>query len=806
MALAQDIRFAFRGLTRKPAFAAIVVVTLALGIGANTAIFSVANALLLRQLPYPEPERLALLSWERIATGERQGDLSWPRIMQIRDLNRSFSGVAAFTPENFDLTGHGAPEQVRAARVSWNFFDILGLKPDAGRWFSPQEDKAGGSNVVVLSHEFAGRLFGAGAAVGQTLTLDDAIYTVAGILPAGFHFDSVGPVDVFAPRVFELNALTPVQLNAGAGFLNAVARLKPGASFASASAEMETLSAPYRREHPAFPDADPGVAVHVGNLRDEMVSSVRTAVWILFGAVGVVLLIACANVASLLLSRALGRNREIAVRAAIGATRAAIIRQLLVESLLLSACAGLAGIVLGMWGAEALASLAGDTLPRAEEIHADGAVLAFTTAISLLAGIVFGLAPAWQTSRPDVNSVLRAEGRGATAGRHRNVLRNLLVVGQVALSMLLLIGAGLLTRSFAALRGAPPGFVPDRVLTMNVSPSPTRYSRPALASFYHSLMGSIRALPGVQAAAGATALPLNSTRLTPALPEGQPPVALSRRPIFNVQSLTPGYAAAMRIPLIEGREFDARDEVPSAPRVLVINRALAHRYWPHESAVGKHILVGLAAQPSLIVGVLGDVHNMSLAEEVKPEIDLPYAQLPGMPVSLIVRTAGDPHQVTRSVAQCVFALDRELPVTSVRTMEEILEAGSAQPRFTTSLLSSLALAALILAVVGIYSAIAYSVAERRQEMGIRIALGAARADILKLVLLRGVFLAAAGIAIGITASLVSTRLLASMLYRVSATDPLTFAGGAALFLAVATAASYIPALRATRVDPIETLR
>jgi putative ABC transport system permease protein len=539
-AFLQDARFALRVFRNNPAFAAISIFTLAVGIGANTAIFTVANALLLRQLPYPAADRLTLISYQRVATGEKESDLSWPRFTMIRDLNQSFSGVAAFTEETFNLTGRGAPEQLKAGRISWNFFGVLGIAPAAGRWFVPEEDKPGGPPVVVATHEFWVRHFGPNASLaGQTLTLNNAMYTVIGLLPPGFHFDSLGAVDLYAPRVFDLSLLSPTQLNAGAGFLSCVARLRPGVSLSRAQAEMNTLAVQYRREYPKFPDADPGLAVRVGDLRDEIVSSVRAAIWILFGAVGLVLLIACANVASLLLSRALGRSREIAVRTAMGATRADIFRQLLTESVLLAACGGLAGAALGSWMARALAAVAGQSLPRASEIRPDAAVLAFTVFVSVATGVLFGLAPAWQLSRPDVNSTLRAEGRGATSGRRRNALRNLLVIGQVALSMVLLVAAGLLVRSFTALRSVSQGFDTDHILTMNVSLPSDRYPRPAMAAFYRQLVTNIRTLPGIRTAAGATALPLNPTRLTPALPEGQPQVPLAQRPFFNVQSITP---------------------------------------------------------------------------------------------------------------------------------------------------------------------------------------------------------------------------------------------------------------------------
>jgi putative ABC transport system permease protein len=802
----QDARFALRGFRKNPAFAAIAIFTLAVGIGANTSIFSVANALLLRQLPYPEPERLALLSAARFTNGATQGPLSWTRFQMVHARNKSFAGIAAFTSDTFNWTGSGRPEQLNAARVSWDFFQILGIRPALGRWFNADEDTPGGNLVAVLSHELWSRRFGASpAAIGRTLTLNDKVYTVAGVLPAGFRFDSIGPVDIVVPRVFDLGVIVPAQLNGGAGFLNYLARLRPGVSFAQAQAEMDTLAAQYRREYPKFPDADPALTIRVGNLRDELVLSVRTALWILFGAVGLVLLIACANVASLLLSRALGRKREIAVRTAIGATRASLIRQLLTESLLLAAAGGLLGALLSAWGTEALAAMAARTLPRAQEIHADAAVFAFTAIVSMVAGVLFGLAPALQISRPDVNSILRAEGRGSTAGRRRNTLRGMLAVAQVAISVVLLIGAGLLLRNFVALRDSNPGFRPGNLLTMQVSLPASRYPRPAQAAFYRDLVRNIGALPGVESAAGTTALPLNASRFTPALPEGQPEGPLSARPLFNIASITPGYAQTMGIPVLRGREFTVRDDA-AAPKVLLINQTLARLYWPNEDAVGKHILVGRGTAPLEVVGVLGDVRNMSLAADVKPEIYFPYPQLPGLPLNLVVRTATEPHTMVRAVEGAVFALDANQPVTAVQSMDEILDAGAAQPRFTTSLLGGLSLTALVLAIVGIYGVIAYSVTERTQEMGIRIALGASRGDILGLVLRQGMTLAGAGIAIGIVSSLALTRLLTSLLYGVSATDPLTFVFAAGLFVAVAFAASSIPAMRATRVDPIDTLR
>jgi putative ABC transport system permease protein len=802
------VKYALRIFARNPAFAILAVLTIAVGIGANTAIFSVANALLLRPLPYAQPDRLVLLSSERKISGVKQGPLSYPRFTLVNERSRSFMGVAAFCADVFNLTGRGDPEQILSARVSWNFFDILGVHPALGRPFRAEEDQPGGAPVALIGNALWARRFAADPSViGQSITLDSKDYTIIGVLPPDFRFALLGfNTEIFAPRVFDLNLITPAQALAGTMFLNYVARLRPAVGIAGAQSEMDALAAQYREEFPKFPDADPGLTIRVGNLRDEMVSGVRPAVLILFGAVTLVLLIACANVASLLLSRALGRKREFAVRAAIGASRASLIRQMLTESLILALLGGVLGALLSAWGTRALAGMAQSSLPRASEIRTDGYVMAFTLLVSMLAGIVFGLAPALQISRADLNSVLRSEGRGATQGRSRNVMRNLLVISQVALCMLLLIAAGLLLRNFAQLRGGNPGFDAHNLLTLNVALPPTRYSKPAqMAAFFDDLVRQVRLVPGVRSAAGSSALPVNPSRFSPAVPEGQPQVHLSQRPVFNLQMAGPGYAATLRIPVMRGREFTERDDA-QAPLVAMVNQSLVRRYWPNENPVGKHILLGRIPQPLEVVGVLGDVRNLGVAADVGLEIYIPFAQRPWANINLIVRTAGDPHAFVSAVRERVHSIDRDQPETAVQTMEELLESGAAQPRFTASLLGALSGTALLLAVVGIYGVIAYSVAERTHEVGIRIALGAEPGDILRLVLRQGMLLASIGIALGVAASFALTRLLASLLYRVSVTDPATFVSGALLFAGVALLASYLPARRATRVDPMVALR
>jgi putative ABC transport system permease protein len=807
-ALVRDLRFAMRMLAKSPGFALVAVLTLALGIGADSAIFSVINALLLRPLPFEDPERLVLISAQQKKDSPAVGGpLSWPRFEMVRRESRSLEGVSAFVSEVFNMTGRGEPEQLPAARVSSDFLPTLGVRPAIGRLFLDVEDKPGGDPVVLLTDAFWRKQFAADpAAIGRHLTLDQKDYTIIGVLPAGFRFDFFGPeIDLVAPRVFELNIAAPQQVYGGSGFLNFVARLRPGFTIRQAQAEMDTLAAQYRRENPKMPDADPGLLVHAGNLRDEMVANSRTAVLIVFGAVGLVLLIACGNVASLLLSRAIGRRREIAVKTALGASRAGLIRQLLTESLILALLGGIAGALLGAWGTRLLTSLSEGILARSGEIHTDGSVLAFTLAISLLSGLVSGLAPALQVSRADLNSVLRAEGRGASSGRRSHTLRNLLVVSQVALSTVLLMAAGLLLRNFLGL-AAQPGFDAHNLLTVNVALPPARYARGTqMIAFFDELLAKVRAVPGVRAAAVTSALPVNPTRFSPALAEGQPQVPLPERPISNIQMFSSGFVEAMRLPLIRGREFSEHDGEHD-PFVVMVNEAFVRRYWPNENPIGKRIWVGRVADPMQVVGVLGDVRNVALGADTQPEIDLPYAQRPWASMNLIVRTAGEPRNFIAAVRAAVFSIDRDQPVTAVKTMEEVLETAAAQPRLTTWLLAALSATAVLLALVGIYGVIGYSVAERTQEIGIRLAMGAERSDVLRLVLIRGLALAGSGIVIGLAASFALTRLLGSLLYHVSATDPLTFTSGSLLFLAVAVAASLFPARRATRVDPVVALR
>jgi putative ABC transport system permease protein len=791
----------------------VAIVTLALGIGANTAIFSVANALLLRPLPYAHPERLVLVYAAKADAAGAIQPFSFPRATFLSDKSRAFSGFAPFTSENFNLTGRGDPEQLSAARVGWSFFDVLGVRPAIGRAFLPEEDRPGAKAVCLISHALWTRAFAARADIaGQNITLDATPYTIIGVLPRGFEFEALGTgVDLWAPRVFDLNITTPAADPRGRGVSER--RGAPGAGRRrGASGRRNGYPRPaVQARESAHAGRRSGVTIHARDLQEQTVSNVRTAVLILCGAVGLLLLIACANVAALLLSRALARRKEIAIRAALGAGRAALMGQLLAESVLLAMAGGALGIALSAWGTHALAAMGQGNLPRVEEIGIDWRVMTFTAALSLVTGVLFGLLPAMQLSGQDLNPVLRAEGRGSAGGRRRNRLRSALVVAQVALSMVLLVGAGLLIHSFVRLRQVDGGFDARNVLTMKIALPPARYPQgPQMAAFYDQAVKRIAAMPGVQSAAVCSALPVRPVRFSPVLVEGQPEVPLAARPLMAIQMVSPAYFRTLRVALRQGREFTDGDNAGSAggtpPLVAVVNETLARRFWPHENPIGKHLLLGRMTKPTEVVGVAADVSNLSLAAAPEAEVYLPFAQRPWASMNLILRTAGDPHNWAAAARAAVAAVDRDQPVTAMNSMEEVLSTSTAQRRFSVFLLGVFSTMAMALAAVGLYGAIAYSVAERTGEMGIRMALGATRGDILRMIVGHGLALALAGLATGAVVALALTRLMSGLLFQVGAADPASFGASALLFAAIAVLASYLPARRATRVDPTEALR
>lgn len=800
----KDIRYALRTLAKSPGFTAIAILTLALGIGANTAIFTVANALLLRPLPYLDPNHLVRIASQR----DRVSYLSLPFLTALSDHNRSFSGIAAYQGESFNLSGRGDPDQIAAERVTWNLFDVLGTRPTAGRTFMPEEDLPGGKQVVLISAELATRLFNADrSAIGQNLSLDSKDYTVIGVLPPKFSVPLLGRrVDIFAPRLTELSIVTPGRIQLGGMYFETVGRLNPGVSPGQAQAETKVIYQQYKHDKPGNYDSTVTLDINVAGLQQNLVANVRPTLLLLSAAVGFVLLIACANVASLLLSRALGRKKEFAVRTALGASRGALITQLLTESVLLSIVSGAFGVALGEAGTRLLAAYSQSNFPQMADAGMDARVLVFTLAISLLSGVIFGLAPSFQLGRIDLNTMLRDEGRGSSANRQRNRARSVLVVAQVALAMVLLVGSGLLIRSFIELQTVNPGFDPKDTLTMQTYLPVPRYPQAQRRiAFYTAALRNMQSVPGVQAASISTALPLLANHGTPFLFEGQPPVALGQRPVALIQSISPDYPKVMGVPLVAGRAFTDRDDADAQPVVLV-NQRIVRQFWPDQSPLGKRVIIGNLPKQFEIVGVLGDAKNESLAAAASTEVFVPYPQLSSPMLYLSVRTALDPHSLAPALRAKIAEADPDQPLMEIQTMEERLETASASPRFTMMLIGIFSATAFILAVIGIYGVIAYSVAQRTQELGIRIALGADKRDILRLVIGNGLALALAGIAIGLAGSIALTRAMSAMLYETSATDPLILTASAALFLAVALIASYVPARRATRIDPTEALR
>ena len=804
-----DVRYGARMLVRNPGFSIAAILTLALGIGGNTAIFTITSAVLLKPLPYVHPQDLVSLDVRQKDGQSRCCTLGWTDL--VRERNQSFSATAVSAIDTFNLIGRGEPQQVVAGRVSPGFFDMLGVKPRLGRSFIPEEGRPEGKYVVIISDSLWHSRFGGDPnIVGQSITLDTTAYTIIGVLPADVQFPFLGPAEVWTPRYFEHSLFTPQRLRMGVGYLGMIGRLRPGVSHQRALAEVQLLHEQYRKENPAAPDADPAVSAAVNNLQDSIVSNIRTRLVFLSLFVALVLLIACANVASLLLSRALARSKEIAVRAALGARRSTIIRQLLTESILLAVIAGAIGLGLSYAATRWLGAVGQNNLPQGIPIDMDARVLLFTFMVSILTGVIFGIFPALQLSRTNMNETLRDEGRGSTGGRSRVQIKNLLVVGQVAISVLLLITAGLLVRSFSYLLKVDPGFDPSNVLTMNISLPTVKYGDAQKQNaFFDEVLRRVSALPGVQSAGTSAALPLIPKRISPVLPEGQPEVPLAQRPFIIIEQISPKFLETMRIPVIYGRAFTDADNAQSA-KVIIVNQTLARRYWPNQNPIGKHIILGRGPTPSEVVGVAADVRNKGLADDPQSQIYLPFAQISWANMNLLVRSATDPHGMIAAVRAQIAAVDPDQPVTNIQTVEELMDGTRAQPRFMMFLLTAFSGTALVLAVVGIYGALAYSVAQRRGELGIRLALGAEKSDILRLVVGQGLLLTLIGIGIGVTLGVIGGKVFSSvmsgLLYKVKTLDLMTFVLTPIAFLVIGAVASYFPAYRATKVDPTEAIR
>lgn len=795
--LLRDVRYAIRSLSKRPAFTAIALVALALGIGANTAIFTLVNAVLLRPLPFAEPDRLVWV-WGNIKGGGSRASVSPLDFLDYRQQNTTFEEFAASlsVPLPLNLTGNGEPERLQGAAVTGNYFKALGVMPALGRTFVLENEKPGNDQVAVLSYALWQKRFaGDPDIVNKTVMLGGKACQVLGVMPQDFSFPQ--SAELWVPMNFDTEAGMKQRK---AHFLRPIGRLKPGVTIAQAQADTDAVS---RHLEEQYPDTNKNWNLRLVSLREQLVGNTRPTLFILFGAVGFVLLIACANVANLLLVRAAGRQKEIALRTALGAGRFRIVRQMITESVLLAVVGGTLGTLLAVWGVEVLVSLSEGSIPTTARVKIDATVLGFTLLVSLVTGVLFGLVPALRTLKVNLTDSLKEGGRGASEGVHRNRTRSLLVVLESAVAVVLLIGAGLLIRSLIQLQNINPGFDAQNVLTMRVDLPRQKYDTPDKASnFFSQLESRLGALPGVEKVGYISELPLT----------GQPndmPYTVEGRPTSPDQAfdddfrrVNRNYFDAMRIPFLRGRNF-TEQEVSQSAKVIIISDLLASQTFPNEDPIGKRLIMMMGNQPYEIIGIVGDIRHRALESSPLPAMYLPAYQ-PG--TNVVIRTKGDPGALAAAARKEVQALDPDQPVAALRTMKSWLDTAVAAPRYRTGLIGLFALVALILASTGIYGVMSYSVTQRTHEIGVRMALGAKRFDVLKLVVRQGMLLVVVGVLIGVAAAIGLTRVMSSLLFGVTAKDPFTFAAVAAVLTLVAFIACYLPARRATKVDPLVALR
>jgi putative ABC transport system permease protein len=813
-----DIRFALRMLAKAPGFTAVAIFTLALGIGANTAIFSVVNALLLKPLPFQAPHQLVAFGMTDTRNKEQTmlGSLSYPDFFDFRHQNHTLASAAIFRDRAFALTGEQGAVSLHGVKASAEFFDVLGIKPAIGRTFSRDDERGGGGPggfKVILSDDFWRQHFGGDPNVlGRTIELDRRLHTVIGVMPPRFQYPiQSDPVEFYvtiAEDASTTDGSKPQTEERGTHSLQAIARLKPGIAIEQAQADLSTVAANLEKQ---YPKTNSYFGVRFKPLREELVGDVRAALYVLFGAVVCVLLIANANVANLLLARASVRGKEMALRAAVGASRGRIIRQLLTESVMLAGLGGLCGLLIAQWGTDALIKAVPQNIPRITDIRLDGVVLAFTALVSLSTGIIFGLVPAWQASNVDLNASLKS-GTRTGAGEHKARLRNGLVVGEVALALVLLICAGLLIQTFARLGRVQPGFRSDRLFTASIQLPSAGYPRNEnIIAFYDRFLERLRVLPGVESASAIIPLPLSGSNMVTDFDIEEHPLSEGQRAGAPARVIGTDYFKAMGIPLKQGRAFDQTEQLNSPP-VVIVNERFAARFFPGQNVIGKRITPGFAADNSgdkmrEIIGVVGNVKHLSLKNEDSPEMYLPRTQIPFDIMSLVIRTsASDPSTLTSAIRKELAAIDPSIPLMSVRVFDDYIARTLARPRFNALLLSIFAGSALVLTAIGIYGVMAYSVAQRTNEIGIRMALGAAQSNIFKLVIGQAMTMVAISIVIGLVGTFAATRLLNSLLFGVSAWDPLTFSAIVILISLVAFLAAWLPARRASRVDPIVALR
>ncbi|MEK6322864.1 MAG: ABC transporter permease [Acidobacteriota bacterium] len=805
----QDLRYGARMLLKNPGFTAVAILTLALGIGATTAIFSIVNTVLLRPLPFAEPDRLVMVSGRNPQKGLSRTEVTPADWLDYRAQNRVFEGIAAFRTRRFTVSGQSEPELVDGALVSTDFFSVLGLEPFQGRTFQYEEGQPGHDRVALVSYALWQRCFGSAASPsGQSLTINGESYTVVGVLPPQMNFPASNEMAAAFELCVPLALDAQAQTNRSNHVLLGVARLKSGVTEEQARSEMVHIAERLEEQHPA---THAGWSVNVSRLREEVVGDFRLALLALMVAVSFVLLIACANVASLQLVRGAARQKEVAIRTALGATRQRIVRQLLTESLLLALLGGIGGLWLALRGVDLLLALSPAGLHPSGGIVIDATTLGFALAVSVATGLLFGLAPAVQAAKTDLHSALKEGGRGSASGFSQNRARSLLVITEVALSVALLVGAALMIRSFGRLLEVDLGFNPDHLLTMQLQLPGSKYREARQqADFYEHLVRKVSVLPGVEAAGATNHLPLDGSNSSTSFQvDGRPlPAAGEAPPATNWRAITPDYFRAMGMALIQGRPFSEHDTAQS-PAVVIINQTMARLFWPGENPLGRRIRPVVPGQDepwAEIVGITRDVTHWGLDRGAQAEAYYPHTQQTVPRMTLVVRTSSEPLQMVAAMRQQVGTLDQDLPVSKVRTMEQLLTESVSGRQFNMLLMGVFAAAALLLAAIGLYGLMAYSVTQRTHEIGIRMALGAQAGNVLRLVIGQGIMLALTGVIIGLMASLALTRLMKSLLFGVSATDPLTFAGIAGVMALVALLACYLPARRATKVNPLTALR
>lgn len=800
--LLADIRYAARTLFKRPLFACVAVLTLALGIGANAAIFSVVNAVLLSPLPFENPDEVSMIWGKTPAAGFSQQPVSVPDYQDLKEQNHVFEQIAAARGQAFNLTDGDEPERITGVRTAINLFSVLRVKPILGRDFLESDGVAAAEPVVIMSHGLWRQRYGSDPnLIGRQLNIDGKSYTVIGVLPPGIYYPA-SDTSLYVPLITQ-----PSEVARGARFLRVIGRLKQGVSFSEARAEVDTISGRLAEQ---YPDSNSTYAFDLVPLHEQIVGRVRPALMVLLGAVGCVLLIACANVANLLLARAASRRTEFAIRAALGASRGQLVRQLLTESVLLSLLGGALGLMLAAWGVPTLIGISKDSIPRAAEVGIDLRVLGFTALVSLATGIVFGIVPALRSSSKSTTDALR-EGRRGTTGNvlHQRLLSGL-VVSEVAIALMLLAAAGLMIRSFVSISKVSPGFNPTGVLTLGIGLSSRYPDIEKQANFYESLLGRVRTMPGVDSAASAIRLPMLGFNASTSFTIQGRPVPSGSEPTADYRAVTGDYFKTMGIPLLKGRDLTERDN-RDAPDVIVINQMLAEQFFDGEDPIGKRIQI--FPDPTRwreIVGVVGDVRLLGLDTDINPALYVPMKQNPYPAalrnVFLVVRTGGEPKSLVAGIRGELRSMDRDVPISQVQTMEEIVSGSLSQRRLTMSLLVVFSALAGALAAGGIYGVMGYIVAGRTHEIGIRMAMGAQQSEVLRMILGDGAKLTAIGVGIGLGAAISLTRMLSSLLYGVSATDPATFAGMTLVLACVAMLASYIPARRAAKIDPMEALR